>query len=1106
MSFLRFVFAQLLHFSSRLLFLFCAIFSLLCFPANTSYAFEVSQTATTSKEHLVAPEIPILGASFIRNFDSKVYKAHSQNWVALQDQRGVMYFGNSDGILEYDGQRWQNIPVSGSATVRSMAMASDGTIFYGSVGDFGYLQISESGKVIAVSLKHLIAKEEALFNDVWQIVNTNQGVVFLTRSRLFRFSDGKVTAIAGKFATSQATVLNGVLIYADSEKGISLLDGDKVVPIPQLAGVYDGKRVVMSVAGTHEILVGRISGDFRLLNLASLWDSSSKTYQVSRSSDNVVQAFPTELDTRLNESRMYLYKLISLNADTFAISTIKAGIVIFNRHGKILRAFNKNSGLLDNTVAGIMLDHSNNLWASTNSGISHIELSVPQSIFGAKNGLEGVSIASTYHQGRFYVSTFQDLYYQVPFTYDIKHDVPQFSPMRESTSEIWQFLDVDGDLMAASGRGLYRIQEDVATKIPESSSNAYCLAVSPLWPEHVFVGLMGGVEVFKRESGRWKFQGRLEGVTDNVRRITTDTSGQLWLNTEVQGVLRTQFNGSKATQVETHRLGPEHGILNSTASRTSLVDGQLYLLTPKGLLRANIARWQTGVSDATRFVPEPRFGAQFADGSLEVNEIMTDSSGGYFIKTSQGVFLLKPKKPLFASTAADQEYDVSSGAFRGLDLPDDNFYLHPQGGVWFPGENLIRVDVNTTKDFQQPFEVLIRKVMSSGKHVLFEGTHANSVNLVAGSPVAPTVFKAMQNKDGILKIPYDQNALMFEFAAAFYEKPAATRFQYQLDGFDKNWSEWDSASAKEYTNIPEGKYRFRVRAQNVYGSIGQEAVYAFEILPPWFRTWWAYLIWIAAGFFSLLGIVHFYTIRLKREKIHLEELVAQRTQELKDATLTDPLTGLRNRRFIAEVLQTDVTAFAGYKNYIMNSSNHREGLTGEEVFGVFLLDMDHFKQVNDTYGHDAGDQILKQFAEILLGSVRKDDVIVRLGGEEFLVVLKKTKPDYIHTFAKKLLENVAAKEFDIGDGNTIRKTCSIGYAHFPFYAQHPHLITFEQCIMIADMGMYHAKHTGRNRAVLLCESACIPEDEDMVRKTTSSFEFALQKGFLQIGRVQTLDE
>jgi predicted signal transduction protein with EAL and GGDEF domain len=104
------------------------------------------------------------------------------------------------------------------------------------------------------------------------------------------------------------------------------------------------------------------------------------------------------------------------------------------------------------------------------------------------------------------------------------------------------------------------------------------------------------------------------------------------------------------------------------------------------------------------------------------------------------------------------------------------------------------------------------------------------------------------------------------------------------------------------------------------------------------------------------------------------------------------------------------------------------------------------------------------------------------------------------------LETVAEKEFDIGDGTIIRKTCSIGYAHFPFYAEQPNLITFEQCIAIADMAMYHAKHTGRNRAVLLCESACIPADEDMLRRASSSFEFALQRGFFKIGRVQTLDE
>ncbi|MBI1834686.1 MAG: GGDEF domain-containing protein, partial [Burkholderiales bacterium] len=203
-------------------------------------------------------------------------------------------------------------------------------------------------------------------------------------------------------------------------------------------------------------------------------------------------------------------------------------------------------------------------------------------------------------------------------------------------------------------------------------------------------------------------------------------------------------------------------------------------------------------------------------------------------------------------------------------------------------------------------------------------------------------------------------------------------------------------------------------------------------MPPWYRSWWAMICWLLAGGASIWIIAHFYSLRLRREKLHLEELVAKRTQQLRDVSLTDPLTGLRNRRFISEVLHNDIAAFVGYKNYLVHSANNRAGFTGREVFGLFLLDMDHFKLVNDTYGHEAGDLVLRQFAAILTETVRQDDVVVRLGGEEFLVVLKKTEPDFVHTFAKRLLEKVSIHQFDLGDGVRIHKTCSIGYTVFPF--------------------------------------------------------------------------
>ncbi|TXI96681.1 MAG: GGDEF domain-containing protein, partial [Burkholderiaceae bacterium] len=952
-------------------------------------------------------------APLIQNYDAKIYKAHSQNWAALQDQRGVMYFGNSQGILEFDGQHWRSLATTGNPMVRSLHMASDGTIFYGAIGDFGYLEASLQGKLTAKSIKEMLPQEERVSNDVWQIASTSQGVYFLTRSRIFHLNAGKLSSLAGKFAPSQAVVLNDHLFYVDSERGICVLDGDQIVPIAQLSSLLSGRRIVMTVAGEHQILIGRTIGDFKLVDFARQWDAKQKRYLFDAATAPNISSFPTEIDHILDEDHAYMYKLISLSDDQFAISSVRAGVMIFNRQGQLRRVINKNSGLQDNTVAGITQDRDGNLWAATNSGISHVELAVPQSQFGARNGLEGISISAANYQGRMYVGGFQNTYVKMPFKFELNHDVPRFQAIEGGLSEVWQFLEVSGDLLAASGRGLYRVSEMKADKVPNSSGNAYCLGVSPSWPDHVFVGLMGGVEVFKKHGGAWVLQGRLQGVKENIRRISTDARGDLWLNTEVGGLLRVHFNSEKVTDISTSRIGIEHGMPELIASRTSVLDGQLYLSTPKGLYIAQIAEW-SGDKDKTRFVPETRFGKQFADGSIEVNEIVRYDSKSFLMKSSKGIFLI--------TKDGQGNFLADSQAFSGLPMPDDTLFVDSQAAVWLTGEVLYRVDPRALQKRSVRFDTYISGVHGKAKQQVFDGVFAKAGHFFGK---ALTVSQLAQNSDNRPSLKYEENELVFDFASSHYAKAGSTRFQYFLQGFDKDWSAADLLYSKEYTNLPEGDYQFRVRAENLNGELAREAVYGFRILAPWYRTWWAYCLWTILSLGAIVASFRFYTLHLRREKQHLEELVEQRTRELRDATLTDPLTGLRNRRFISEVLHNDVAAFVGYKNYVLSAENARDGMTGKEVFGLFLMDMDHFKQVNDTYGHDAGDHVLRQFAEILTQLVRQDDVVVRLGGEEFLVVLKKTKPNYVHVFASKVLEAVAAKKFDLGDGQLIHKTCSI---------------------------------------------------------------------------------
>jgi ligand-binding sensor domain-containing protein len=174
------------------------------------------------------------------------------------------------------------------------------------------------------------------------------------------------------------------------------------------------------------------------------------------------------------------------------------------------------------------------LWASTNSGISHVELSVPQTVFNTRNGIDGIVISSFYHQGQFYVGTYQHVLKQIPFQYSIKQDVPQFAPIPDSPGEIWQFKDISGDLMIASGRGLFQVLDNKTLRIAESGTDGYALGTSQRWPNYLFMGKMGGLELFHRENGSWKLAGKFPQIKDNIRRITADASGDLWLSTEVQ--------------------------------------------------------------------------------------------------------------------------------------------------------------------------------------------------------------------------------------------------------------------------------------------------------------------------------------------------------------------------------------------------------------------------------------------------------------------------------------------------------------------------------------------------------------------------------------------
>jgi diguanylate cyclase (GGDEF)-like protein len=340
------------------------------------------------------------------------------------------------------------------------------------------------------------------------------------------------------------------------------------------------------------------------------------------------------------------------------------------------------------------------------------------------------------------------------------------------------------------------------------------------------------------------------------------------------------------------------------------------------------------------------------------------------------------------------------------------------------------------------------------------------------------------NKNGILELNYSDSVFGFEFAALDYTKPSDNLYQYKMEGMHDKWLTTNGSNRISFFNLSDGQYKFRVKgANNDAHWSKQELMIEINILPPPWKTWWAYTFYTIACFLLVLTFIRAQrknVIFERRQNIQLENKVNERTLSLQQAnlkleeiSLTDQLTGLKNRHFLLNNLEKDIALVL--RKYHEKSLNSTKDVVNESDLIFFLIDLDHFKQVNDLHGHTAGDAVLVQIKSILEQVFRETDYLVRWGGEEFLVVARFSDREKAPELAERLRQSVEEHDFDIGQGIILKKTCSIGFASFPFITDKPDYLSWERVVDIADHCLYSAKKSTRNAWVGLENLDC---DED----------------------------
>ncbi len=720
---------------------------------------------------------PEAGAFFFKQYLPDDYGADAQNWAVVQDARGVMFFGNTEGLLEYDGARWTHIqlPTPGSI-VRSLGVDASGTVYVGGRNEFGFLKGDADGILRYVSLSDRVPAGDRNFGDIWTISPTRTGVFFGSYPRIFRWSpQAGITVWKAPTRFSRLFTVDDLPYVVVIGSGLHRMSGGHLELVPGGSQRQAAGDKLEPVPG-GELFQHQIQGVFSFggsLMVASL----SELY---RQEGNKFVHFSTDADELLKKAAIYVCAPLS-NGD-LAIGTIQGGLVLLTPAGHIHRIVSKQSGLASNYVNAIYNDRAGGVWLALNLGVAHIDTELPVTRFADREGVDETVPAIYRHSGTLYAGTLSGLAKLIPGAR------AHFEPVSGINGGVLSLLSTPDGLLIAGQYGISELGPNGLEHIFPDEGAMFSLSVSIHDPHLYYAAGRHGLLLLRSDGGHWRKIRQVPSGNQDFLTALEDRDGKIWATTP-RGVLRIDLSTDPA---RIQRMALDASAAGSWNYAYRL-GADIIFATGKGLRRFDR---QTG-----HLVPETRFGSMFADGSRDVTRIAETPGGSVWISG------LSYNGVLRQTRAQNYEWDEHPLARAGIkELLA--LFVDPDNVAWASGAGggLVRYTASSSSGPSARFQALL-----------------SGVQLLGSS-------KPIGTSNPATRIPHKQNSLRFEYGAPSFEDESRTEYQVRLDGLDQAWSEWSKETRKEYTNLWEGKYTFNVRARDLHGRISKAAAFSFRVL------------------------------------------------------------------------------------------------------------------------------------------------------------------------------------------------------------------------------------------------------------------------------------
>ncbi len=772
----------------------------------------------------------------IVKYNSSIYNAGNQNWMISQDENHFVYFANNEGLLEFNGSNWSLYKSPNETIIRSVKVIGN-NIFTGSYMEFGFWARQNDGKLKYTSLSQRINSKILVDEQFWNILNYDQWVIFQSLNRIYIYDIKKNTF---KIITPQKNILKSFKtsnsIYYQTVNY-------------ELFEIENGtsKLVLNNSFLKNNKIVNVFSIDEGLL----IHTQFNGFYKLSNGN---FFKFNTEADSEIAISSIYSSQILS--DGSYAIGTVSNGIFILTKEGKVKYHITQNKGISNNTVLSILEDSDKNLWIGLDNGINCINLQSPIRSFLDETGILGTVYASILFKNKLYVGTNQGLFYKEYLKSN------QFQFIKGTKGQVWSLFVHDQTLFCCHDSGTFIIDEGNSNLI-FSQSGTWKIETAPNNNSVLIQGNYYGLSVLGKINNQWTFKNKISGFDYSSRYFEITKSNEVYVSHEYKGIFRFQLDThyKKGTNLFTFS-NPKKG-KNAALSKFNNI---IYYASKDGVFELN--------QKAKQFNKSKSLSSIFDNGEYTSGKLILDSSNKLwlFSKSYINYFTLNKLSSDLKKNVISIPSSLTNSmlGYENISQLSNSLYL-----------------IGTTDGY---YTINLNDLVFSNKNVSISNISINKLNenLISCSITETGKFK------------YDENNISFNYTVPNYNKYINAEYQFLLDGFQDEWSEWSSKSTINFKNLSPGDYAFKVRAKVANSQPENTVVYSFSILKPWYLTNFALII-----YFLLICILAYFINKSYHEFYYKQnqKLIEENNLllEIKELENEQQLMRLRNEQLSLDV-------------------------------------------------------------------------------------------------------------------------------------------------------------------------------------------------------------